>query len=101
VIRRVVLVKLDPDYTAQRATVAAHTQQVLAGVPGVRALEVGVPADDRTRREWDLGIVVVFDDLEAVEAYREHPVHRKYVDVYLRPMMAKIRALNFETVDAS
>ena len=67
-IRRVVLVKLDPDYATDRATVAEHTREVLTGVPGVRALEVGVPADERTRREWDLGIVVSPEAMEVLAA---------------------------------
>ena len=57
-----------------------------------------VPADPRTRREWDLCLEVVLDDVDAVERYRIDPVHRAYADVFLRPMQERIRVYNFERV---
>ena len=97
-IERVVLIKLKPEFATdeQRAQIAATTASTLRGAAGVQALRVGTPADGRTRREWDLCIEVVFDDMDAVEGYRTDPVHRAYVDVFLKPMVAKIHALNFE-----
>jgi hypothetical protein len=41
----------------------------------------------------------VLDDLDAVERYRVDPVHRAYSDVFLRPMMARIRVYAFERHD--
>jgi hypothetical protein len=98
VIERVVLIKLKAEYATdeQRAAVAEATATMLPGAEGVRALRVGTPADARSRREWDLCIEVVLDDLDAVERYRVDEVHRAYVDVYLRPMLQTIRVYNFE-----
>lgn len=103
VIERVVLIKLKPDYqsAAQRSQVAAATAQTLPQAAGVRAVRVGTPADPRTSREWDLCIEVVLDDLDAVETYRTDAVHRKYVDVFLQPMLAKIRVYNFDRIGGS
>jgi hypothetical protein len=64
-------------------------------VPQVRDLEVGAPADPRTRREWDFVILLRLPDMEAVEAYRAHEIHRKYYELYLKPMLDKIRVYNF------
>lgn len=97
-IERVVMVRLRPDYRRSVALVARHTREVLGAIPEVRAIAVGVPADERTRREWDVAILLRFDDLEAVERYRAGEVHRKYVDVYLRPMLESIRVWNFDGV---
>ena len=96
-IERVVMVRLRGDYRASAPLVARHTREVLGAVPEVRRIEVGVPADERTRREWDVAILLRFDDLTAVERYRAGEVHRKYVDVYLRPMLDAIRVWNFES----
>lgn len=98
-IRRVVVIKLKDAYAnpEDRAAAAAHTREVLATEPHVRDIEVATPADERTRGSWDLLILLRFDDLDAVEAYRAHPVHRKYVDVFLRPMLEVIKVWNFET----
>jgi hypothetical protein len=100
-VQRVVLVKLDPSYVDEVKTVADHSAEVLSGVPGVRHLKVVVAADARTERDWHLCLLLQFDDLEQVESYRQHEVHRKYVDVYLRPMMEGIRAYNFQAAMAA
>lgn len=96
-IERVVLVQLRPDYrgTADLDQIAAQTREVLAPIPEVLALRVGVAADSRTEEAWQLCIEVRLADLEAVERYRAHRAHRAYVDVFLRPMMEGIRAYNF------
>jgi hypothetical protein len=94
-IQRVVLCKLHPKFAGEVATVIGHTAEVLPRVPEVRGLEVGAPADPRSRREWDFVILVRFDDMAAVEAYRAHEIHRKYYEVFLEPMLDKIRVYNF------
>lgn len=99
-IERVVLIKLKPAYATeeQRAAIAVASG-ALRGAEGVRALRVCTPADGRTRREWDLCIEVVLDDIDAVERYRTDRVHRAYADVFLKPMLERIRVYNFERVD--
>lgn len=97
-IERVVLVSLQPEYRSadDLRRIVAQTREVLAGIPEVRALRVGSAAEPRTQEAWQLCIEVRFDDLEAVERYRAHNVHRAYVDVFLRPMMQSIRVFNFD-----
>ena len=100
-IQRVVVIKLKDAYAndADRATVAGHTRQVLAPIEGVRHLDVAIPGDERCEGSWDLCILVRFDDLDAVEAYRIDATHRAYADVYLKPMLEVIRVWNFELTD--
>ncbi len=100
-IERVVLVKLKAELATdeQRAAIAEATRATLPAAAGVRALRVATAADARTRREWDICIEVVLDDLAAVERYRTDRVHRAYADVFLRPMLAKIHVFNFERPD--
>ncbi|MBL8945696.1 MAG: Dabb family protein [Myxococcales bacterium] len=97
-IERVVLIKLKPEYATDehRRAIAATTATTLPGAQGVRAVRVAVAADGRTRREWDVCIEVVLDDIEAVERYRIDPVHRAYADDYLAPFKQKIHVYNFE-----
>jgi hypothetical protein len=94
-IERVVLIKLKPEYIGELQTIARQTTEVLGTAPEIGNLRVATAADPRTERRWDLSILAEFADLDAVARYREHRVHRAYVDVYLRPMLAKIRAWNF------
>jgi hypothetical protein len=100
-IERVVLIKLKPEFATDehRATVAQATMTTLPAAEGVRALRVATAADPRTLREWDVCIEVVLDDLAAVERYRTDRVHRAYVDVFLRPMLAKIHVYNFDRAE--
>lgn len=97
-IERVVLIKLRPEYAndQQRAAIAEATATTLRDAAGVRALRVCTAGDARTRREWDVCIQVVLDDLDAVERYRVDPVHRAYADVFLEPLKERIRVYNFE-----
>ena len=97
-IERVVLIKLKPEYAteAQRAAVVETTRTTLPQAEGVRALRVAMAADARTKREWDVCIEVVLDDLDAVERYSVDRLHRAYGDVFLKPMLATIRVYNFE-----
>ncbi len=96
-IQRIVLVKLnDKHATASgRAEVIRYSRSTLSGLRGVKALEVGAPADDRSAQSWDLSILVHFSSNEEVEAYLRDPTHRSYVDDYLRPRMEVIKAWNF------
>jgi hypothetical protein len=101
VIERVVLIKLKPAYAnaERRAEIAEATASTLPKAEGVRGLRIGTPADARTRRDWDLCLQVVLDDIDAVERYRVDPVHRAYADVFLRPMLERIHVFNFERVE--
>ena len=94
-IERTVLIRLKPEIRPEARTVAAHTEEVLAEAAGVLHVHTAVAADTRTEQVWDLMIALRFETLEAVEAYRADPRHRKYLEVYLRPLLETIRAFNW------
>src|SRR5688500_925157 len=97
-IQRVVAIKLKDAYSnpEDRALVAATSLEVLGGVPTVRAIEIGTPADFAAEKSWDVLLLLRFDDLNAVEDYRAHENHRRYMDTFLRPMLSVIKVWNFE-----
>jgi hypothetical protein len=97
-IQRVVAIKLKDAYAnaGDRAQVAAASRQILGAVPGVRSIDVGTPADAAAGKSWDVLLLLRFDDLDAVEAYRGHDNHRRYMDTFLRPMLDVIKVWNFE-----
>ncbi len=99
-VTRVVMVKLNGEHQteARRLEVARHSLEALGKVPGIEGVEVGVPADAGSAAAWDLEILVRFARVEDIEAYRVDPAHRAYVDDYLEPRMAVIKAWNFEAV---
>ena len=97
-IQRVVAIKLKDAYSnpEDRAQVVAVSREVLGGVPTVRSLDIGTPADFSAEKSWDVLLLLRFDDLAAVEVYRAHENHRRYMDVFLRPMLAMIKVWNFD-----
>ena len=97
-IQRVVAIKLKDKYANadDRAQVAATSREVLGVVPGVRSIDVGTPADFAAEKSWDVLLLLRFDDLDAVDVYRAHENHVRYMDTFLRPMLAVIKVWNFE-----
>ncbi|MBW2704121.1 MAG: Dabb family protein [Deltaproteobacteria bacterium] len=96
-IYRTVLIKLKEKYATEdkRKEIATYSESLLKSLPGVVRVRVGLPADDKTRADWDLHLSLVFESIDDVEPYRVHPDHRTYVDKYLKPKMDHIRAWNF------
>lgn len=100
-IERHVYIKLEDAHAHKegRAAVVEETLRVLPALPGVMAVSVGTPADPRSESSWDLFITLRFETLEAVEHYLPLPRHRAYVDDFLKPRLACIKAWNFELHD--
>jgi hypothetical protein len=76
VIERIVLVKLSEAAVSDRQAIADQSRRVLERIPGVRSVRVARPADEPTAANCDLALVLRFDTLDEVEAYRIHPDHR-------------------------
>jgi hypothetical protein len=95
-IERVVVIKLKPELgdASARLKVAADSQQALAAIPGVVSVHTGAATGDGA--DWDVMLSVRFAEADDIEPYRIHPLHRAYVDDYLKPRMSDIRAWNFQ-----
>jgi hypothetical protein len=74
-IERVMLLKLQEAWSndAGRAEVAALAREALAAIPALRAASVGIPADEASRKSWDLALTLRFDDLEGAAALHAPP----------------------------
>lgn len=72
-----------------------QSKAVLSTIPEVRQVTVGRVVD---HEEADGVLMLLFDDMDAVEAFGPHPVHRDYVDNYLKPQITSLRAVNCELV---
>jgi hypothetical protein len=96
-INRMVFVRLKEEYRtdAKRGEIATHSEDALSGVPQVRRVEVGTALDDKTRQDWDLLLAIQLEAAEDLEPFRLDPIHRDYVDNYLKPKIAQIKGWNF------
>ncbi len=86
-IIRTVLVKLKDEWAndEERVALANVGQAALAAIPGVKAAQGLIPADDAAVGSWDLMYQVHFDTLDEVEVYRVHPDHILFLETHLNP----------------
>ena len=60
------------------------SHELLAKIPSVRDLRVGRPAEkdsgDFVKKDYQVGLVIFFDDHAGLMEYVEHPLHKKYVE---------------------
>lgn len=72
-LTHVVMFKLN-DPATDGPRLAAALNGLAGQIPGLQSVSAGVneiPSD----RAWDMALVTVFDDLEAMQAYQTHPAH--------------------------
>lgn len=96
-IERMVLLKLKDEWAtdAGRAAIVEHSMKVLPAVPQVRAVHVGVPADEASERSWDIALVIHLDSVDVLPAYAADPLHADYVANFLAPKVECKKAWNF------
>jgi hypothetical protein len=62
----------------------ADTHELLGNIPSVRKLWVGRPAEKSTpkfaRTDYQVGLLVLFDNYEGLQEYLDHPKHTQYVE---------------------
>ena len=80
---------------AHMTEILHRTHALLAEVPGVISYEVGTPADEQAMDAWDMSIMISFADMPSVRAYIVDPMHRAYVDDFIKPRLEVLKAWNF------
>ena len=97
-VERVAILKLLPPHATPegRAEVARMALDALAPLPGVVSLTAGVPADEASLASWDVVITVRCANVEDLEAYRAHPVHRRFVEEVVVPRSQVRKVWSFE-----
>jgi len=77
----------------------ADKQQLIDGlktlipISHIRDIHIGVPADthrDVVDRSYDVSLLILFDTLEAQEAYQGDPTHVLFADNYAKPLCSKV-----------
>ena len=67
--------------------------ETLIPITHIRDMHIGVPADtnrDVIDRSYDVSLLLLFDDLEAEEAYQHDPIHLVFVEQYAKPLCSKV-----------
>ncbi|MGH9454369.1 MAG: Dabb family protein [Terriglobia bacterium] len=95
-IGHVVLYKMKSGKTAKdEEWLVREARQQLAVLPGVRNLRVGRNIEPATSG-YALALVMDFEDGAALEAYRVHPDHQKFVKEIAGPLVDEIFRYDFE-----
>lgn len=74
------------DRAQQARSVVAAVEATRCQVEGLRSVDVGVNVVEGPEA-WDVGAVMVFDSLAALQAYQRHPAH-----LALKAIVAPLRA---------
>jgi hypothetical protein len=96
-----VFFRLKKDAPANEAeALIADAQEMLRAIPSVRDLRAGRPAEKSSekfvQKDYDVGLVLLFDDYEGLKIYLEHPLHLKYVEKHLKHLdTEKLRVFDF------
>lgn len=98
-IRHIVLWKLREELgVEEKDRIKAGIKEGLEGlfgkIPGLREIDVQMKGTDGSTA--DLMLDSVFEDLEALAAYRKHPAHVEVATTKVRPFVEERLCLNFE-----
>jgi hypothetical protein len=70
-----------PDGTADKVIADCH--ELLAKIPTVRQIRAGKPADKATdiaKKDYQVGLTVLFDDYDGLKTYIDHKLHQEFLD---------------------
>lgn len=95
-VERYVFMKFHDEWSTPegRAEVVAKTREVFAKIPQVVEFSAGSPADEVAEAAWDLSIRVRFASYDDYPGYQSDPIHRDYVDNYMKPKVVVAKAWN-------
>ena len=74
----------------QKLIEGVHT---LIPITHIRDIHIGVAAEtfrEVIERSYDVSLLILFDTLEAEEAYQADPIHLLFVDNYAKPLCSKV-----------
>jgi hypothetical protein len=93
-----VLFNFKPNLTQEQiAEVLASGKRALQAIPTVITIVIGNVLQEDS--EFRYGLLTTFRSREGLEAYRNHPDHRKWLEDVLRPAIAKSAVVDIESSD--
>jgi len=94
-IRHIVFFKFKPGVTSsQRQDVLNELRSLPGKIDVIRSYEVGEDIV-RSARAWDAALIAVYDDLEALKVYSDHPAHLAVVSK-IREVAEAVGSVDYE-----
>ncbi|HUY13170.1 MAG TPA: Dabb family protein [Terriglobia bacterium] len=95
-ICHIVLYKMKPENKANQETwLVEEARKQLAVLPGVKNLRVGKNIDP-AKGGYSVALAMDFEDGAALETYRVHPDHQRFVKETAGPLVEEIFRYDFE-----
>ena len=93
-LHHIVLLKTKPGLSpVKHDRILTDAREKLTTISGVMNLYAGTPADPDS--DWNICLAMDFQDEQALQTYRIHPVHVAYVRDNLEENVIKRQALDF------
>ena len=93
-IERIILFKLkDP---SERDALATESLELLAKLPDIDELSVGVPADAASEKSWDLSVVIGFANTALLTKVLESTQFEAYFEGVMKDRIEVVKAWSFE-----
>ncbi len=77
----------------QAQALLREARERLSTIEGVKGLHAGTSIYED--EPFQCALVMYFDDVEALDKYRVHPAHMKFVEEVVDPIVEKIRRLDY------
>lgn len=93
-LTHIVLYKLKPGVTQEQVNgLLQEARTRLPEIPGVMNLRAGtsIYKDD----PYQAALVMYFDGVEALDRYRVHPAHVRFVEEIVKPIVDEVRRLDY------
>ena len=97
-VEHVILYNVEHAPDAQVEAMMARGREMLSMIPGVRRVVTGWAVADKPRYRFCW--LIEFTHRAVIDSYREHPLHRQFVDNLFRPLAVDRVSVDFEHVDA-
>jgi len=95
-VEHIVLFKVSSSATQeQKDRMVAELKRLREQIPGIVDLSVGYNFSERSHG-FQIGLVVRFTDLAALEAYLPHPAHRACVEQFINPIREDVILADYE-----
>ena len=95
-LRHVVLFAWTPEATGeQKRRMTEEMTRLPSAIPDIRGYRFG-PDAGINPGNFDFVLVADFDDADGYRAYRDHPVHRAFVEQHINPIVTRRAAAQYE-----
>ena len=96
-LKHIVVFEFKADAPSDAAERALEALRALpASIPEIVSLEAGANVVE-SERNYDLGLIVEFENRAALDTYIAHPDHVAAVEKAVKPVLERLAVVDFET----